>query len=177
MLKIPKEEVYAHEQVALDDTYSSERKQSMFRDLSSIKDSDNGHLKYVKSKIDKLVAQELDYLNFKDKLSEEEAAGIAAKSYDDIITKSNFYFAIDEGKKERNVRVVNPKAPGNIHRHPSIGMPHGKVDIEKYVDTKDMDREKLMEMYAHHSHLIDLHISQVRPDNIKDKSYIPKQFN
>ncbi len=102
---------------------------------------------------------------------------MAAQSFTETVSKSNFYFAIDENKKDTNIAVINLMAPGNKHRHPSIGMPHGKVHIKKYIDTSELTEEKLVEFYAYYSHLIDLHISQIRPQNLKDKSYIPPQFN
>ena len=45
------------------------------------------------------------------------------------------------------------------------------------MDTNGLTQDKLTEIYAYYSHLIDLHISQVRPSNLVDKSYIPKRFN
>jgi len=35
----------------------------------------------------------------------------------------------------------------------------------------------LTEIYAYYSHMIDLHISQVRPQNLNEVSYIPPHFN
>jgi len=46
-----------------------------------------------------------------------------------VKTKSNFYFSIDENKKEKNLKIYNKKAPGNAHRHPSVILPHENVHI------------------------------------------------
>ena len=35
----------------------------------------------------------------------------------------------------------------------------------------------MLDIYAHYSYLIDMHIAQVRPENLDAKSYIPKKFN
>lgn len=34
-----------------------------------------------------------------------------------------------------------------------------------------------MDMYAHYSYLIDMHIAQVRPENLDEKSYVPSYLN
>lgn len=44
------------------------------------------------------------------------------------------------------------------------------------MDVASLTPEKLTEIYALYSYLIDLHISQVRP-NVQEKSYIPWKFN
>jgi hypothetical protein len=47
------------------------------------------------------------------------------------------------------------------------------VDIQHYVDTKTLTPEKLDEIYAYHSLLIDMHIADIRPGIFNDKSYVP----
>ena len=106
-----------------------ERKGQFFDKLCDLKDADHSHVKYIKHKIDKLVKQELEFLGFQNQLSKEESEALASKAYDEVHTKSNFYFTIDENKKERNLKVYNVKAPGNIHRHPSVMLPHEHVHI------------------------------------------------
>ena len=34
-----------------------------------------------------------------------------------------------------------------------------------------------MEIYGHYSFLIDMHIAQIRPENLDEKSYIPARYN
>jgi len=116
-------------------------------------------------------------MGFKEQLSQEEREGIAARTFDEVTTKSNFYFRINEHKRDQNLKVFNPKAPGVKHKHPSVALPHENVHIQHYIDTKGLDEEKRFEIYAYYSYLTDLHISQIRPQNLKEKSYIPPQFN
>lgn len=68
------------------------------------------------------------------------------------------------------------KAPGNPNRHPSVILPHEHVDVQHFIDVSTLTPEKLNEIYALYSYLVDLHISQIRP-NLKEKSYIPSKFN
>jgi len=75
------------------------------------------------------VRQELDYLQFQDRLSHEEREGLSSDIYKEVKTRSNFYFSVDENKKEKNLKIYNKKAPGNAHRHPSVILPHENVHI------------------------------------------------
>lgn len=79
--------------------------------------------------------------------------------YKEIKTKSNFYFKVDENKRQKNLKIYNTKAPGNAHRHPSVILPHEHVHIQHWFNTKELTEDKLQEIYAYYSHLIDLHIS------------------
>jgi hypothetical protein len=123
------------------------------------------------------VKQELDYLQFQERLTVEERQSLENDIYKEVKTKSNFFFSIDENKKDKNLKIYNKKAPGNAHRHPSVILPHEHIHIQRYLDTKELTPEKLTEIYAYYSHLIDLHISQVRPQNLNEVSYIPPHFN
>jgi len=76
-----------------------------------------------------------------------------------VYTKQSFYFKVDESKKEKNLKVYNVKAPGNKHRHHSVMLPHEHVHIQHLMNTKDLTKEKLFEIYAYYSYLVDLHIS------------------
>lgn len=136
-----------------------DQKKTIFGKISEIKGDDHHHLKYIKNKIAKLVRQELDYLQFQEQLSQEERESLTSDIYKEVKTKSNFYFSIDENKKEKNLKIYNKKAPGNAHRHPSVILPHENVHIQRYINSKDLTEEKLYEIYAYYSHLIDLHIS------------------
>jgi hypothetical protein len=42
-------------------------------------------------------------------------------------------------------------------------LPHENVHIQRYFNVKELTEDKLYEIYAYYSHLIDLHISQIRP--------------
>ena len=84
---------------------------------------------------------------------------MTSQIYNEVKTKSNFYFAVDENKKSKNINVINTKAPGNAHRHASVILPHENVHIQRWFNTKDLTEEKLFEIYGYYSHLIDLHIS------------------
>ena len=97
--------------------------------------------------------------------------------YRDVKTKSNFFFKVDENKVSKNLKVYNKKAPGNHHRHPSVILPHEHVHVQHWIETDSLTPEKLNEIYAYYSHMIDLHISQVRPQNLNEVSYIPPHFN
>ena len=113
----------------------------------------------MKRKIAKLVKQEIDFLQFQDKLKEEELRDMTSEIYKEVKTKSNFYFSVDEDKKKKNLKIYNTKAPGNAHRHPSVILPHEHVHIQHWWDTKSLTQDKLYEIYGYYSHLIDLHIS------------------
>jgi len=76
-----------------------------------------------------------------------------------VKTKSNFYFKVDEKKVQKNLKIYNVKAPGNHHRHPSVILPHEHVHIQHWFDTENLTQDKLTEIYAYYSHMIDLHIS------------------
>jgi hypothetical protein len=52
-------------------------------------------------------------------------------------------------------------------------LPHEHVDIQHFIDAETLTPEKLDEVYAYYSLLVDMHIAGVRPGNIEDKSYVP----
>ena len=68
-------------------------------------------------------------------------------------------------------------APGNKHRHPNVILPHEHFHIQHPIDVDGNDKEQMLDIYGHYSYMIDMHIAQVRPDNLDAKSYIPKRFN
>lgn len=49
--------------------------------------------------------------------------------------------------------------------------------MEKFLSVEELTEDKLMDVYAYYSYMIDLHIAQVRPDNLDEKSYIPARYN
>ena len=97
--------------------------------------------------------------------------------YHEVKTKSNFYFAVDESKLDKNLRIYKKTAPGVIYHKPSVILEHEHVHIQHYLDTRTLKGDKLYEIYAYYNYLIDLHISQVRPENLDELSYIPPYFN
>ena len=101
----------------------------------------------------------MEFLGFQKQLTEEELENLAAEAYKEVATKSNFYFSIDENKKDKNIKIYNVKAPGNKYRHPSVLLPHEHVHIQHYMESEGMDEEMLFEIYGYYSHLVDLHIS------------------
>lgn len=95
-----------------------------------------------------MLKQELSYLNFKEQIKKEEEEQLAHGIYKEAVTKSNFYFSIDENKKDTNLKIFNPKAPGNHHHHPSVILPHESVHIQRWFNVKDLTEDKLTEIYA-----------------------------
>lgn len=101
---------------------------------------------------------------------------MALSSYTSIANKSSFFFNIDSDKKAKNLQVVDPKAPGNKHRHLSVILPHEHIHIQHLMDTSGLTKDKLYEIYAWHQIMIDMHIAKIRPDNLEDLTYVPKHL-
>ena len=116
-------------------------------------------------------------MGFKDQLSAEEKSALESDTYAEVATKSNYYFSIDEAKLKKNLRVYDFEAPGNKYRHPNVILPHEHCDIQHYIDTRELTEDKLMEIYAYYSLMIDMHIAQVRPGIIDEKRYIPPHMS
>jgi len=110
-------------------------------------------------------------------LSKEELAGLQEETYAEVATNSNFYFSYDAGKVKKNLKVVDFEAPGNKYRHPNVILPHEHCDIQNYVDTSTLTPEKLTEIYAYYSLLVDMHIAQIRPGIIQEVDYVPPHFS
>ena len=102
---------------------------------------------------------------------------LAQSAYEEVVTKENFFFKVDEQKKARNLKLWNMNAPGNKHRKPQVILPHEHVSPNHYIDVDGKDKDQLMEIYGHYAYLIDMHIAQVRPENLNQKSYIPAKYN
>jgi len=119
----------------------------------------------------------MELAGFEHQLSVEEQNELAADTFVEVATKSNFYFKVDENKKQKNLKVYDINAPGNKYRHPNVILPHEHVDIQHFMDTKDLTEDKLFEIYGYYSLLIDMHIAQVRPGIVDEKSYIPPHMN
>jgi hypothetical protein len=131
-------------------------------------------IKKIKTRINSIVEKELILQDFKDQLDSEALTNAA---YKEVVTKQNFYFQVDETKAVRNLAVHNIAAPGNKYRKPSYIIPHETVHVDSYIDTTGLEGDKLWELYGYYAYLVDLHIAQVRPENLDEKSYIPKRFN
>ena len=130
-----------------------------FGALTAEDPSDISTIKDVKSKIAQLIEQEAAEMGFKNQLSQEEMQALESDTYAEVATKSNFYFSIDENKKSKNLKIYDFEAPGNKFRHPNVILPHEHCDIQNYLDTKELTEEKLVEVYAYYSLLIDMHIA------------------
>lgn len=57
-------------------------------------------------------------------MNKEELAG---NTYNEVITRKNFFFEVDESKREKNLALANMKAPGNKFRKPSCILPHEHI--------------------------------------------------
>ena len=79
--------------------------------------------------------------------------------YDEVLTKKNFYFGIDEHKREKNLKIFNLKAHGISLKNPQYILEHEHVHIQHYLDTKYLRGENLFKIYAYYNYLIDMHIS------------------
>ena len=98
-------------------------------------------------------------------------------SYNEVVTKSNFYFAVDETKQSRNLKLSDPMAPGNPVNKPKYILGHEHINVSNYIDVEDLNEDRLFEIYGYYSYLIDMHIAQIRPENLDEISYVPARFN
>lgn len=112
--------------------------------------------------------------DFKEKVDTE---ALVAATQLDVVTRKNFYFNVDENKKSKNIKVNNIRAPGNKYHKVQYILPHEHVNVQNYLDTSDLSKDKLFEIYGYYAFLVDMHIAQIRPDNLDDKSYMPARFN
>jgi hypothetical protein len=119
----------------------------------------------------------LKLAGFEDQLSAEEADNLANNTFAEVATNSNYFFSYDAKKASKNLKVFDIKAPGNKFRHPNVILPHEHIDVQHYIETKTLTEDKLFEIYAYYSLMVDMHIAQVRPGIIDDKSYIPAHMN
>lgn len=136
-----------------------DERQRYFRKLAEPNSADAREVAKVKSKINKLIDEEIALAGFKEQVSREEASALGQNIYTEVATKSNFYFNIDENKVDKNIGVFNLNSSGNKFRHPNVILPHEGVHIQKYVDAKDMTEDKLFEIYGYYSLLVDMHIA------------------
>ena len=131
------------------------QQRGVFKTLEA-SNNDIPEIKKVKSKINQIVEKELILQDFKDKLDQE---ALTQAAYKEVVTRKNFFFAVDETKKQTNLKVHNIRAPGNKYRKPQYILPHEHVDIQNYVDTAGLEGDKLFELYGYYSYLVDLHIA------------------
>ena len=132
---------------------SSQR--GVFKPLQPVS-SDIPEVKRIKQRINKIVERELVHHDFKDQLNKEALAG---ETYNEVITRKNFFFQVDETKKDRNLAVHNIYAPGNKYRHPQVILPHEHVSTQHPIDTTGVDSDKMFELYGYYAYLTDLHIA------------------
>lgn len=84
---------------------------------------------------------------------------MAADTYNEVITKKNFFFEVDEQKSDRNLKIFDMKAPGNKYRHPNVILPHEHFHVQHPIDVDGNDKDQMMDIYGHYSYLIDMHIA------------------
>ena len=63
-------------------------------------------------------------VDFKSQVNSED---LAADTYQEVLSRKNFYFEVDENKVSKNLRVANMKAPGNKFHKPNYILPHEHV--------------------------------------------------
>ena len=114
------------------------QQRGVFKTLEA-SNNDIPEIKKVKSKINQIVEKELILQDFKDKLDQE---ALCQAAYKEVVTRKNFFFAVDETKKQTNLKVHNIRAPGNKYRKPQYILPHEHVDIQNYVDTTGLEGDK-----------------------------------
>lgn len=147
-----------------------------FMKISEPKESDIAEVAKTKTQIRKLIEQELEYANFQDELQEFEKNLLLEDVTSNEIVRENFFFKYDANKVNTNKHIVDFKAPGIPHKFVSVAMPHEHVHPQHYVDLDSLTPENLQELYGYYSYLVDLHISQVRP-NLHEETYISDKFN
>lgn len=101
-----------------------------------VNENDHGTLKTIKAKINAIVEHELKKVDFKAHIDSED---LAADTYAEVITRKNFFFAIDENKVRKNMRVANIKAPGNPLTRPNVILPHEFVPSHNHMSVSDLD--------------------------------------
>ena len=66
---------------------------------------------------------------------------LAQNAYEEVITKENFFFKVDEQMKARNLKVWDMTAPGNKYRKPACILPHEHVSATNYIDVTGRDQD------------------------------------
>ena len=96
------------------------------------------HLKNIRKRINRVVEQEIGLVEFKNQHDREE---LAQSAYEQVVTKENFFFKVDEKKKSRDMKVWNMKAPGNKFRKPSVILGHEHISPSHYIDVDGNDKD------------------------------------
>lgn len=136
-----------------------------------MKDTDHTEVVRVKKLIQKLVDDELAYLGYLNEVSEEESKAVVEKTMGEVARKSNFYFNIEPNRAQENVHQFDKKAPGNKFKFVSRILPHDTLDPQNYLDVANLTPEIEDEILTYFTFLVDLHIGQIRPSHILEKSY------
>lgn len=147
-----------------------------YTNISKIDENDHEVIKKVKSKIKKLLDQELEFLGFKDELKEMEKNKLIEDTYKDVEERKSFFFKYDNKKLEKNKQIYDIRAPGNVHRKISYIAPHEHIHPQHHIDVENLTEDDITTLYAYYTYYIDFHISQVRRE-VTEKSYIPPQFS
>ena len=137
---------------------------------------DHPKAKQIRAQIAKLINQELEKSSYREQISEQDKLALLHEAEQEVDIRGNFYMKYDANKLKNNMRVHDAKAPGIDKNKPSYVLPHSHVHPQHYIDVDSLTEEKLWDIYALYSHLIELHITQVRP-SLENKIYIPKQFS
>jgi len=154
----------------------SQDRTDFFYNVSKINENDHEEIKKTKENIKRLIDEELEFLGFKEELAAAEEGKLIDDTYNQVEKRSSFFFNYDNKKVNKNKKIYDIMAPGNIHRKLSIILPHEHVDTQHYIDAKSMTQTDIQELYGLYTYFVDLHISQIRRD-VAEKKYIPPQFN
>uniref|UniRef100_A0A7S3NUJ0 Uncharacterized protein n=1 Tax=Euplotes crassus TaxID=5936 RepID=A0A7S3NUJ0_EUPCR len=131
------------------------KREEFYSRISAIEEGDHEVIQGVKSKIRKLLEEELRFLEFKAELEDPERRKIIDETY---------------GK------IYDLMAPGNTHRKIPYVLPHEHIHPQHHIDAESLTEDDIDKLYAYYSLYVDMHISQIRR-SADDKSYIPPQFN
>lgn len=156
----------------------NEARREFFLGLSQVSESDHPEAVKVKNKIREMIEHELEFANFKEEVSKEQERQLLEETTKEVDQRSSFFFPsnLDLNKVTWNTEIHDFDAPGNRFKHESVVLPHEHVHPQHYFDIAALTPEKEQEIYGLYSYLVDLHISQIRP-NLREHSYIPPQFN
>lgn len=154
----------------------SQERTDFFYGLAKLNHNDHEEIKKAKLDIKRLIDEELEFLGFQNDLKAEEQAALVNETWKNVEERSSFFFKYNANKANVNLKIFDEHAPGNIHKHISIVVPHEHVHPQHQIDAQSMTQEDIQQLYALYTYYVDLHISQIR-HNIDEVSYIPPQFN
>lgn len=144
--------------------------------ISEIQEGDHEVIKSAKKNIKRLLDEELEFLGFCNEVKEADEKELIEDTMKDIEKRTSFFYSYDNNKVNTNKKIYDVHAPGNIHKKPSMIVPHEHVHPQHLIDAESLTEEDIQELYGLYTYYIDLHISQVRRE-VDEKSYIPPHFN